>query len=130
MADTISDTINVFLSLQTTFETVVQEFEKLLKIQLHIEPSDGGFFCKCYILCTEIALWNQHDLEDDCGIKFSDYTVEIRLLQLLGKRLNPYQNQLTMDMALFLASELCANLQCKTMVVENLQTKIAEFSPE
>ena len=77
----------------------------------------------------EFILYGDHDLEDDYGIKFTEYEYTLSMIKLrAGEKYKTY-NEVYNQMARFLTEKLAYDLGVRTMLVENLDTIVFSAVP-
>ena len=123
----VSGPLSIFLRINDPFEAVIRLLEKFFNLSLNIETNESGFLSKLCAMQIEFSIFSNHGLEDDCGIDFSNYSIQIDMLKIYPKTRNNYQDQLVKVTAFFLAQEISNNFKCKSIVVENLQKIIGDF---
>jgi hypothetical protein len=75
----------------------------------------------------EFSILGQHDLEDDYGIPFSDYPIQIYLSKLQeGESYETYESQY-LEIGKYLTEKIAKKLNCRTMLVKNLSKTILSF---
>ncbi len=121
------DSIHVFIK-NCEIQTVLNEvFAILNQNPAEIRINDYGVvgFYACDI---EFAIDSNHELEDDCGIKFSEYPISIGLIKLRrGEDCLSY-NDLVLVLGKYLAEKLAKKFNCQTMLTINLVKIIDEYS--
>ena len=87
---------------------------------------EAGARCFFHVLAMQVVFDPEHPYEDDLGIAFSAYRSALEIVPL---RISAgfYEDFVRMT-ALFLGEYLGAHLSVSTLVVHNLQTKVAEFT--
>ncbi|WP_437955886.1 hypothetical protein WME76_30995 [Sorangium sp. So ce119] len=119
--------MSVFIDFHGDEAALVDVLAEVLGCSLVREDLDVGTIHRCRLLDTEFVLLGDHDLEDDCGIRFTAYSYQLQLTAFdAGMRISGY-DRLYESMAVFLAERLCVRLGSRTEVVANLQRTVAVF---
>lgn len=121
--------LDIFLDTSETLETVHVHLAKIVGHSLQRHHLDVGPIYVGKVLDIELRMFDDHGLVDDCGISFTEYSHQICL--------DPFKSALPVAgfekmyeaAAKFLAAKLAIELDCRTMVVANLQRKLASFGP-
>jgi hypothetical protein len=125
---TMPGPMSVFLDFGGDEESLVTVLAEILGFPLTREDGDVGTLYRCRVLDTEVVMFGNHGLEDDCGIRFSTFTFQLELRPFeIGLRVASYQSMYE-GMALFLAERLSTRLECEAQVVANLQRLVATFA--
>lgn len=121
--------LSIFVEYRGDEADLIREAAAILATSFDREELDVGPIHRSRILDTEFVLYGDHGLDDDAGIRFSEYNYQIRMTPFrVGTHAKAFDG-LYRNMALFLAERLSTQLNCKTLVVENLQHCVAEFGP-
>ncbi len=110
-----------FCKPASSFDKVRAIVETTLSIILTKNTaSDVGTLLEGVYSGVFISVFDEHGLEDDCGINFSNYDMEIDFKET--------ENDLAIiHMAINLANSIHNQLNCDTMVVRNFQHLIVEL---
>ena len=104
--DDIADKISELLGVE-----LLKEFDEALEVQRY----------KFMFLDIEFVLFDNHELEDDCGINFSEYNYALAMIKLRsGEKIKSY-NEMYNNMAVFLTEKLSLAFSSNVMLVDNLQ---------
>ncbi len=121
--------LSVFLDCAVGIEAVQDALANIVGHSFHKNESDVGVRCSTRALCIEWRLFRDHGLEDDCGIEFSEYDYQLQLVPLQqGQELAEFDSMYE-GVTSFVASKLSRALECRSLVVANLQRKVAAFGP-
>lgn len=113
--------LSLFISYEGDFRNVVTLIEKLTEKSIIITRDEIGKKCNFQLLDIEFHLMDNHELEDDFGIAFSKYKIQINMIQLTsGQVVNGYIKMVN-SMSLYLADKLSQSLNTEVIVVEDLQ---------
>jgi len=121
---------NLFINYDGDIEDIAKEISELFEIELTKkigEDSREKYIFRFFEI--EFVLFGDHELEDDCGIVFSDYGYELSMIKLRsGEKYRAYDN-LYENMAIFLTERLSYAFNTNVMLVDNLQSIILESAP-
>lgn len=121
--------MSVFVDFSGDESVILNAAVEVLGCSLAKEELDVGVLYRGRLLDAEVVLFGDHGLDDDCGIKFTEYAYQIKLTAFdVGMRLSSY-DQMYESVAVFVAERLCSCLGCRTQVVASLQRVVATFSP-
>lgn len=121
--------LSIFIDYSRDEARLIREIAAIVGQPLVRADLDGGLVHRCRAFDTEFSIFREHGLDDDCGILFSTYTYELTLTGFeIGIRTGAFATMYE-SMTLYLAERLSNELQCRTLVVKNLQREVAEFSP-
>src|SRR5690349_20092728 len=113
--------LSSFLKTTTPLDVVAALVGKFLGHELAKEEHDVGTIYRTFLLCIELGLVDDHRLEDDGEVLFTEFDYQLHLIALRsGETLATYQT-LYDGLAAFLAEKLSVELGCPVMIVENLQ---------
>lgn len=119
--------MSVFLRNPGTLDNVKDTLAEILGHPLDQRDRGVGLVYTTSALDVEVRLFDEHGLEDDCGIAFTSYEYQLDLIPLESglpvERFEPLYNAL----AEFLAARLSHSLSCQSIVVANLQRQVARF---
>lgn len=119
---------SVFIDFHGDEAALVDALAEVLGCPLVREDLDVGTLYRCRLLDTELVLFGDHGLEDDCGIRFTEYSHQLQLTAFdVGVRIPGY-DRMYESMAVFLGERLSVRLDSRTLVVANLQRTVAVFS--
>jgi hypothetical protein len=115
----------IFINYAGGEANAVRAVSEIVGRSLEREDRDIGTIHRCRAFEVEIALWGDHGLEDDSGIEFTKYDYQ---LNLNAFRMSALAYEALYDaISLYLAERLSETLACETLVVENLERKVAVF---
>lgn len=121
----MSRAMYVFVRRLGNIKILLSELSVLFAVPYDSITTDYGPIFRFRVLGQEIDVFNEHGLEDDCGIEFSKYPLEIRI-QSLNLPVNAtLLAQIRENIALLVAEVLVSNLSCEYVIADNLQQKIA-----
>ncbi|WP_437567661.1 hypothetical protein [Sorangium sp. So ce542] len=119
--------MSVFVDFRGDEAVLLNAIVEVLGCSLAKEELDVGVLYRGRLLDTEVVLFGDHGLDDDCGIKFSEYAYQMKLTAFdVGMRVSSY-GRMYECIAVFVAERLCARLGRRTQVVANLQRIVATF---
>lgn len=113
--------LSLFVSYEGKFSDVVMLIEKLIGKSLEITKDEISKKCSFQMFDIEFILMGNHDLEDDFGIAFTNYEIQINMIQLSpGQEVTGYF-QMFNSLSLYLAVKISKLLDTEVIVVEDLQ---------
>jgi hypothetical protein len=125
----MSKPMSVFIDFRGDEDVLLSVLVEILGCSLRKEDREVGTLYRCKLLDTEFVLFDNHGLDDDCGISFTAYSYELDLIAFdVGLRTSSY-DQMYESIAVFIAERLCARLGSRTQIVANLQKLVATFAP-
>ena len=105
--------VSIFLKTTTALDVVAALLEKLVGHALVREEPDVGTIYRTYLLCIELCLADDHGLEDDGAILFTEFDLQLKLIPLrAGEPLASY-DPFYDGLAAFLAEKLSMELSCR-----------------
>ncbi|HTI72789.1 MAG TPA: hypothetical protein VMF06_22640 [Candidatus Limnocylindria bacterium] len=121
--------INIFIQSDLPENEIVS----CLTAFMGIEPKMGvnGFdqpICCWDLCCITFRFGKEHGFENDCGMDFESFEYECWLGPSMWSGLNEEADGLAKGMALMLGKYLSLKLKCRVMVVNNVQTLMAEYN--
>lgn len=123
----MSTRMSVFLHTPRTLENVKDTLADILGHSLDQRALRVGVVHMTSTLDVEIRLFDEHGLDDDCGIAFTSYEYQLDLIPLeSGLQLKQFE-PLYKALAEFLAARLSHALPAESIVVANLQRQVAQF---
>jgi hypothetical protein len=122
--------ISLFIKFEGGIKEIVSFLEELTGLTLVVEQSEEGNNCRFILFDIEYIIFDNHGLEDDGEIIFSNYRFEFDLRQFISGQVSEYYQEMFESVAKYLASRISKKLICEVMIVENLQRKIALFLPQ
>jgi len=124
----MSKSIHLFIDTKSGLETLAQEVSGLLRINLH-QCADAYETWYEYDNATTVLTLGTHDFENDQGMNFEAYRYDIELRALnLGEP--EEREQRLADLVKFVYQKLKATQRYPLLLVDDLQVKLAEFSPQ
>jgi hypothetical protein len=121
--------MSVFIDFHGDEAVLLTAVTEVLGRSFAREDRDAGRLYRCRILDTEFVLFDNHGLDDDCGIRFTAYNYQLDLQAFeTGMRIPSY-GRMYESIAVFLAERLCIHLGSRSLVVANLQSEVATFVP-
>jgi hypothetical protein len=119
----MSWTLSIFFNALGQTEEVITQLEKLWLIKFRKEVNDITTFYTVESLGIFIDIFPEHGMEDDQGLAFTQYKYEIDISLYAVQGFEP----LGRNIAFYLAEQLFERLKWPCIVVEELQTLLAEF---
>lgn len=118
---------SIFINCEHHQQRIADAVGEILGQELVAHALEVGLVHRCRVLDIEFSLFGDHGLEDDGGIEFTRYTHQLRQVAFeVGLRARTFA-AVYESISLFLAERTSSILGCETIVVENLQRKVAEF---
>jgi len=123
--------LSLFINYDGDIDDIANEISELLGIELKKEIDEIAEVQRYMFrfLDIEFVLIDNHELEDDCGIIFSDYNYELGIIKLYSGKKNDYYDDMYEKMAMFLMKKLSYSLNANVMLVDNLQTLVLSTVP-
>ncbi len=125
----MSDPLSLFLDTTTPIEDARIVLAKVVGRELEVERLDVGAVYRTKLLDIEMRFFENHDLEDDCGIMFSRYAYQLMLISFESGNRTQGFGPMYESIAFFLGARLANSLDCRVIVVANLQRQVAVFPP-
>lgn len=122
--------LSLFLDTNARYDLVENAIVGILGHPLSRVELDVGVVHKTSALCIEWLLFRNHGLEDDCGIKFSEYEYQLQLVPIQQGQELPEFDAMYAGCAVFVASRLARSLKCRTLVIANLQREVAAYAAD
>jgi len=123
--------LDLFINYDGKIEDIANEISELLDVKLTKEI-DEIVEVQRYMfrfLDIEFVLFDNHELEDDCGIAFSEYNYELSMIKLRsGEKYKSY-NDMYDKTAIFLMEKLSQAFNTNVMLVDNLQSIVLSTVP-
>lgn len=117
----MSGMLSLFVSYKGKFSDVVMLVEKFIGKSIKITKDEIGKKCSFQMFDIEFILMGNHDLEDDFGIAFTNYEIQINMIQLSsGQEITGYL-QMFNSLSLYFAAKISKLLDTEVIVVEDLQ---------
>ena len=124
----MSRSMHLFLATKSGLEPLAQEISSLLRMNLQ-RCADAHETWYEYEDATTVLTLGTHDFENDREMNFEDYQYDIELRALnLGE--SEEREQRLADLVKFVYQTLKATQKYHLLLVDNLQVKLAEFSPQ
>ncbi len=121
--------LDIFLDTSETLQTVHTHLAEIVGHSLQRHHLDVGPIYAGKILGIELQLFDEHGLVDDCGISFTEYSHQISMAPFRSALPIAGFEEMYKAVAKFLAAKLANELDCRSIVVANLQHKLASFGP-
>lgn len=118
--------LDIFIQSKETFKNFPLKFSILFCLNLEIYEKDNRLKCRYYSLDIETILYNNHGMLDDMGIKFTEYNYCLSLIKINRGGTGKEYDDLYYSLAKYYAVKIADELDCKCMVVENLQRILLE----
>jgi hypothetical protein len=120
--------MKLFLELESRFDELIRFLEDLFSVELATTSDQMGKKCVFSCLCVEFCVVDNHGLENDCGIPFEDYSIEIDLRKLrLGEALEGH-DAVVLAVSEFLSACISRHFGCEVRLLKNLQRSVAVYS--
>jgi len=121
--------LDLFINYDGNIDDIVKEIRELLGIEQIKKTDEFGAVYMFRFLDIEFVLYGDHELEDDCGIAFSDYNYQLQILKLYsGEKYKSYEN-IYNNVATYLMEKLSYAFNSNVMLVDNLQSIVASTVP-
>ena len=109
----IDDTVNLI--------DIVDSISPLLNIKFNHDNQPNGVVFNSVIGNERIYIYGDHDLEDDCGIKFSEYEYVISVESIKKYGDEAKITKIRQGLCYKIASLLRKKYHCNLLVIEDLQ---------
>lgn len=119
--------LSLFLDVSTEIGVVKGAITEVLGHSFSVIESDMGTIYATTAFCIEWRLFEDHGLEDDCGIAFSQYRYQLMLTPLRHGAAESFFEAMYNSCAAFMAATISTSLACRTLIVANLQRQVAAF---
>ena len=116
----MSKFLNIFIEAKVNLDELVNRLSKILNTSFN----KTGSIYRFQGVGIELNIFTNHDLEDDMGIKFSEYTFQINIGIDIKIPQNEYWENLRYYMAMYIYYLLLEKTNWKCMIVDDLQTLI------
>ena len=124
---TMPTPISLFLNTRAPVEDVRVAVSNVVGRELQLPQHDAGPVYATMVLEIELRPFNQHGLEDDRGLEFTVYPLQLMLVaRERGIKTEGFDAAYE-SIASFLAVRLASSLGCRVIVVANLQHQLAAF---
>ena len=123
--------LDIFIKYDGDIEDIADKISDLLDVKMTKEIDDVVEVqrYRFKFLDIEFVLFDNHELEDDCGIVFTDYNYELGVIKLRIGQNYKYYDEMYDKTAMFLMEKLSYSLNANVMLVENLQTLVMSTIP-
>jgi hypothetical protein len=123
----VASEVDVFLRLNGGLQEVVELLQQEAGIALVVSGQQPRLF-EASCLSISIAVFDEHGLENNLGIPFEEYPVEVSYKRFAGTVGSDVGEALCRNMALATGQLVAAFLGADYIVVEDLQRQIASGS--
>jgi hypothetical protein len=113
--------MNIFLATRRSLRDLLDLMELVFEMPLELVGSGNERRCVFTCLDLEFTVFDQHGLEPDCGIPFDEYQLEIDVRKLTTGERHAGYVEMRDAVVEYLAVRLSSTLECRVMVVANLQ---------
>jgi hypothetical protein len=118
--------LSLFIDYDGNIEDIAEKTSELLGVKLTKEI-DEIVDVHRYIfrfLDIEFILFDNHELEDDCGIAFSEYNYVLDIIKLYSGEKYKMHDDVYNNISLLLTEKLSHAFSSNVMLVDNLQSII------
>ena len=126
----MAEPLDVFLDTSKPIELLQDHLSKIIGHRLERHNHYGECIYIGRMLDIDIRLIRASGMEDDSGIAFSKYNYEISMIPFRSGLCVEGFEEMHEGVAKFLAAKLASELDCRSIVVANLQHRLASFGPE
>jgi len=124
----MSRSMHLFIDTKSSLATLAQEVSSLLRINLQ-RRADAHETWYEYDDATTVLTLGTHDFENDRDMNFEDYRYDIEL-RALNLDTPEEREQRLADLVKVVYQKLKATQKYPLLLVDDLQVKLAEFSPQ
>jgi hypothetical protein len=110
-------------------EAIVSELSTWSGAEFQAESDEFGRRFVAEVFGLSVVANDAHDLEDDAGIAFSRYPIQVSFVRYGGGEDPALLEELARLLARLLSRRLWSRLSCRSIVVEGVQ-KLLERCPE
>ncbi|AGA28530.1 hypothetical protein [Singulisphaera acidiphila] len=125
----MSETVSVFVSGNPTIEECRNAIEKHLQILLVQRMDTDGHLFEGVISGVWVTLFDNHGLDDDCGIEFTQFPVEIDFTRYARNNSLDWNETIFFSLVVSLSERLSEQFRARCIVVKNLQQIVRSFGP-
>lgn len=119
--------LSLFLDTTVPIEDARIILGQVVGRELETKRPDVGLIYQTKILDIEMRFFDNHGLDDDSGITFSRYAHQLKLIPFESGNRTKGFGQMYESIAFFLGARLADSLDCRVIVVANLQRQLAQF---
>ena len=119
--------LSIFIRSAASLDTLARALEGVVGQQSERLALDVGTVFRCRAFDIEFLLFGDHGLSDDSGIRFTRYQYQIDLIRLEVSAPVAGFDEMYGSLATYLAGRLSLALECRAIVVLNLQRMFAVF---
>ncbi|MFN8496108.1 MAG: hypothetical protein U0350_51425 [Caldilineaceae bacterium] len=123
----MSQSLDIFVDTDESLVGFVRELESLLNIKFEMVTTDYETWYE-FANSEIVATVGGHDFENDCDIEFENYRYDIALRPINYETAAEWQERRE-KYANRIFDKLKATQRYQLLLVDNLQVKLAEFSP-
>jgi len=116
---------NIFVS--SDLERTLTCLARLFATPLARDEGAGGPVFRLRMLNADISAFDDHGLDDDSGMAFSQYACQIDVHALRAGGVHTAYAELLRALAVYAGEYLSRELSCRTLVADDLQMQLAEF---
>jgi len=122
--------LSIFLNSTVGLDATAGALRRIVGHALTRQESDVGVMYRTHAFCIELSLFDNHGLDDDAGIPFTDFVYQLQLVALrAGMEIAGFASMYE-GIGVFLASKISTEVGCRALVVANLQRVLADFDPD
>ena len=114
--------LSIYIKTDKKFKQFIEDFNELFHMNLKIrEEADNRLMCKFYLLDIETLLYDNHGMEDDMGIAFSQYDFCLSLDKINRGGVSEEYDNLYNSIAKYYIKRLSDEFNAKCILVEDSQ---------
>jgi hypothetical protein len=122
--------LSLFIVYKGDFRDIVSAIEQFIEKPLTITKDEISEKCSFKLFDIEFMLMESHNLDDDFGIPFTNYQIQINMIQLcLGQRHDSYL-EMFKSISVYLADKISTIFNTEVIIVEELQNLIYKQSKQ
>jgi hypothetical protein len=119
--------LSLFIAYQDEFNSIVKLVEKLTGKNIEVTCDEISEKFSFQMFDIEFILMGRHDLEDDFGIPFTNYEIQLNMIQLSsGQEIDSYLKMFT-SLSLYLAERISKEFNTEVLIVEDLQEIVCKY---
>lgn len=112
--------LDLFIKSNKSFKDFIQIFKELFSLEMDIHEGEDRLMCVYYVSDIEIRLFDNHGMEDDVGIRFTEYDYCLSLIKLRRGGVSKEYEDLYQSLAKYYAAKISGITDTKCILVENL----------
>ena len=125
----MSETLSIFVGADSSIEGCRQIVEDHLQTPLRQRMDSEEHLFEGEAAGACVALFDNHGLVDDCGIEFTQFSLEIDFTHYAGTKTSNWSEASFRSLVISLAERLSQRFRSCCIVVENFQRIVRRIGP-